>query len=164
MTTQIEIAQHLDLSTRQIRELQSAGVFTKGATLDEARLAYIRRLREQAAGRAATNGLDLISERARLAKMQADKLEIELAAKRGDLISLIEAIKGWSDLVNAFRQKMLTLPIRASESIPGIADRRNAERILTGMVHEALSELSRWKPDSYTEESKTESEENDVNV
>lgn len=49
----IEVAQHLDLSTRQIRELQSAGVFSKGATLDEARLAYIRRLREQAAGCAA---------------------------------------------------------------------------------------------------------------
>ncbi|MER0171366.1 MAG: hypothetical protein DU489_12315 [Nitrosomonas sp.] len=155
MTTQIEIAQHLDLSTRQIRELQSAGVFSKSATLDEARLAYIRRLREQAAGRAATNGLDLASERARLAKMQADKLEAELAAKRGDMISLAEAVMGWSDLVNAFRQKMLSLPVRASDSIPGIADRRNAERILTGMVYEALSELSRWKPDG-TEEFETE--------
>ncbi len=149
---QIEIAKHLDLSTRQIRELQSAGVFPKGATLDEARIAYIRRLREQAAGRSATNGLDLASERARLAKMQADKLEIELTAKRGDLISLDEAAKGWSELVNAFRQKMLTLPVRASDSIPGIADRSGAERIITGMVHEALSELSRWKSDGYTEE------------
>lgn len=163
MTTQIEIAQHLDLSTRQIRELQSAGVFTKGATLDEARLAYIRRLREQAAGRAATNGLDLASERARLARLQADKLEAELAAKRGDMISLAEAVMGWSDLVNSFRQKMLSLPIRASDSIPGIADRSAAERILTGMVYEALSELSRWKPDGYTEESELEAGSNDVN-
>ena len=57
----IEVAQHFDLSTRQIRELQSAGVFSKGATLDEARLAYIHQLQEQAAGRAATNGLDLAS-------------------------------------------------------------------------------------------------------
>jgi hypothetical protein len=57
----IEVAQHLDLSTRQIRELQSTGVPSKGATLDEARLAYIRQLREQAARRAATNGLDLAS-------------------------------------------------------------------------------------------------------
>lgn len=38
----IEVAQHFDLSTRQIRELQSTGVPSKGATLDEARLAYIR--------------------------------------------------------------------------------------------------------------------------
>lgn len=162
MTTQTEIAQHLDLSTRQIRELQAAGVFPKGTTLDEARYAYIRRLREQAAGRSATNGLDLASERARLAKAQADKLEIELTAKRGDLISLTEAVKGWSDLVNAFRQKMLTLPVRASNAIPGIADQSGAERIINAMVYEALSELSRWKPEGYTEESELEAESHNV--
>lgn len=78
----IEVAQHFDPSTRQILELQSTGVFSKGTTLDEARLAYISRLREQAAGRAATNGLDLASERVRLVRLQADKLEAELAAKR----------------------------------------------------------------------------------
>ncbi len=162
MTTQIEIAKHLDLSTRQIRELQSAGVFPKGATLDEARIAYIRRLREQAAGRSATNGLDLASERARLAKLQGDKLETELTAKRGDLISLDEAEKEWGDLVYAARQKILMLPARASNAIPGIADRSSAERIITGMVHEALFELSRWKPDGYTEESELEAGNNDV--
>lgn len=162
MVTQTEIAKHLDLSTRQIRELQAAGIFPKGVTLDEARLAYIHRLRERAAGRAATNGLDLVSERARLAKAQADRLEIELTAKRGDLISLDKAIQGWSDLVNAFRQKMLTLPVRASNAIPDIADRSGAERIITGMMHEALSELSRWKPEGYTEESELETDNNDV--
>jgi len=135
----------------------------KGVTLDEAQLAYIRRLREQAAGRAATNGLDLASERARLARLQADKLEAELAAKRGDIITLTEAVMGWSDLVNAFRQKMLSLPVLASDSIPGIADRSVAERILTGMVYEAHSELSRWKPDG-PGESETEAEGNDVNA
>ena len=57
----IEVAQHFDLSTRQIRELQSTGEPSKSATLDEARLAYIHQLQEQAAGRAATNGLDLAS-------------------------------------------------------------------------------------------------------
>lgn len=164
MTTQIEIAKHLDLSSRQVRELQTCGVFPKGASLDEARLAYIRRLREQAAGRSATNGLDLASERARLVKMQGDKLEIELTAKRGDLISLTEAEKEWSELVNACRAKMLTLPVRASNAIPDIADRRGAERIITGMVYEALSELSRWKPDGYTEESELEAGGNDVNA
>jgi len=94
--------------------------------------------------------------------MQADKLEAKLAAKRGDMTSLTEVVMEWSDLVNAFRQEMLSLPVRASDSIPGINDRSAAERILTGMVYEALSELSRWKPDS-TEESETEAGGNDVN-
>ncbi|WP_181258452.1 hypothetical protein [Nitrosomonas oligotropha] len=55
------------------------------------------------------------------------------------MTSLTEAVMEWSDLVNAFRQEMLSLPVRASDSIPGINDRSGAERILTGMVYEALS-------------------------
>lgn len=94
--------------------------------------------------------------------MQADKLEAELAAKRGDMITLTEAVMEWSDLVNAFRQKMLSLPVRASDSIPGIADRSAAERILTGMLMKC-SELSSWKPDG-PGESETEAEGNDVNA
>lgn len=135
----IEVAQHFDLSTRQILELQSTGVPSKGVTLDEARLAYIHQLREQAARRAATNGLDLASWTGTIGENAGDKLEAELAAKRGDMTSLTEAVMEWSDLVNASRQEMLSLPVRASDSIPGINDRSGAERILTGMVYEALS-------------------------
>ena len=40
--------------------------------------------------------------------MQADKLEAKLAAKRGDMTSLTEVVMEWSDLVNAFRQEMLS--------------------------------------------------------
>lgn len=147
MTTQAEIARHLDLSTRQVRELQAAGVFSKGATLDAARIAYIRRLREQAAGRSATNGLDLASERARLAKMQADKLEIELEARRGDLVSVSDAEEGWAALVNAFRSRMLMLPAQAAVSLPGVVDQVEAERILNGIIYTALLDLAKWHPD-----------------
>ncbi|WP_350114401.1 hypothetical protein [Nitrosomonas sp.] len=54
------------------------------------------------------------------------------------MTSLTEAVMEWSDLVNAFRQKILSLPVRASDSIPGITDRSASERILTGMVYEVL--------------------------
>jgi phage terminase Nu1 subunit (DNA packaging protein) len=144
MTTQTEIAEHLDLSTRRVRALQDARVFGKDAGLNEARISYIRYLREQAAGRAAKNGLDLTSERARLAKMQADKLEMELSAKRGDLVSVVEAEEAWKVLVGAFRSKLLMFPSRAADVIPG--DGAVAERLLKDMIHDALTELSRWEP------------------
>ena len=57
---------------------------------------------------------------------------------------------------------MLTLPVRVSNAIPNITDRRGAERIITDMTYEALSKLSRWKPDGYTEESELETRDNDV--
>lgn len=68
---QAEVAEHLDLSERSVREfLVSAGLDHKAETLSSLRIAYIRRLREMAAGRAADGDLDLATERAQLARSQ----------------------------------------------------------------------------------------------
>jgi hypothetical protein len=62
---------------------------TTGGTLDKWRLAYCANLREVAAGRKSeAGGLDLTAERARLAKLQADKVEIELAELRDEVVRL----------------------------------------------------------------------------
>jgi phage terminase Nu1 subunit (DNA packaging protein) len=146
MSTQNEIALHLDLSARSVRDLQAAGLFRLGASLDEARTAYIRKLREEAAGRSTSNGLNLANERALLARAQTEKTELEIAVKKEELISLAEAERGWCSLVGAFRAKMLILPSRASIAVLNRSE-KEAERILTDMVYEALAELSNWKPD-----------------
>lgn len=70
--TQQEIAEHLDMSDRNLRDLlQAVGLDHKQAAMSEIRIAYIRRLREQAAGRMGdSSGLDLVQERAALAREQ----------------------------------------------------------------------------------------------
>lgn len=65
--------------------LAEIGVDWKTVSLDEIRVAYIRRLREMAAGRAAAGDLDLATERARLAREQADKIAMQNAVTRGEL-------------------------------------------------------------------------------
>ena len=83
---QQDIAAHLDLSDRSVREfLTTAGMEHKQCTLDEIRIAYIRHLREIAAGRMANGDLDLATERARLAKEQADKIAYQNAQTRKEL-------------------------------------------------------------------------------
>lgn len=145
MPTQNEIALHLDLSVRSVRNLQSEGVLSKDNTLDEARVAYIRRLREQAAARLSKDGgADLVAERARLSRLQADKVEIEIAVKRGELVSLVDAERAWSALVGAFRSKMLTLASRAAAATLGKSEAETM-RILDDIVREALQELSHWE-------------------
>lgn len=61
MATQAEIGLHLDLSDRSVRDLISRGVLPqsprKALDLDACRIAYIRHLRETAAGRAAGDHL-----------------------------------------------------------------------------------------------------------
>lgn len=91
--TQKEAGEHLDLSDRSIRELEVA-LNLKGIdyTLSQIRIAYIRKLREEAAGRAAAGDLDLATERARLARAQSEKVEMQNAERRGELapVALME--------------------------------------------------------------------------
>lgn len=84
--TQPEIAAHLDISDRRLRELLAEwGIDHKATTLSDIRIRYIRRLREEAAGRASGGEYDLTSERARLAKEQADKVAMANAVTRNEL-------------------------------------------------------------------------------
>jgi phage terminase Nu1 subunit (DNA packaging protein) len=84
--TQTEIAAHLDISDRRLRELLGEwGIDHKTASLSDIRTRYIRRLREEAAGRSSGGEYDLTSERARLAKEQADKVAMANAVTRDEL-------------------------------------------------------------------------------
>ena len=87
--TQAEVAVHLDLSDRSVRELEVKLGMGGDYTLNDFRVAYIRHLREQAAGRATTGDLDLATERARLAAAQAERVERTNAKERGELAPMV---------------------------------------------------------------------------
>lgn len=93
--SQQTIADHLDMSQQAVSQLMDQiGIDWRSANLDEIRIAYIRRLREQAAGRAAAGDLDLATERAMLAREQRVRLEMQNAVTRGELapVALIEEV------------------------------------------------------------------------
>lgn len=82
--TQAEIADHLDISDRRLRELLTEwGLNHKQVSLAELRIRYVRKLREEAAGRAAGGDLDLATERALLARAQREGQEIKNEVARG---------------------------------------------------------------------------------
>jgi hypothetical protein len=90
MPTQQEFADHVGITRQIAGEMVRKGTLPPGGTLDEWRLAYCTHLREVATGRSSAKaqaaGLDLTAERARLSKLQADKVEIELAELRGEVV------------------------------------------------------------------------------
>lgn len=93
--TQAEIAEHLDISDRRVRELATEwGIDSRQIPLSEWRVRYLRKLREEAAGRAGTGDLDLVTERAGLAKAQRERIEMQNAVTRKELAptELIEAV------------------------------------------------------------------------
>mgnify|MGYP001184545427 CR=1 FL=1 len=64
MPTQQQIAEHLDLSQKQVSELmERLAIDWQACGMDEIRVAYIRNLRDRAAGHRSEDGLDLVRER-----------------------------------------------------------------------------------------------------
>ncbi len=100
MPTQVEIAQHLDLSERRVRDvLRELGIDHRGTDLVSIRVAYIRDLRNKAAGRGGGDQGELT--RARIRESTANAVSKELAntkeAKKLVDVSEIEpALRNWA--------------------------------------------------------------------
>lgn len=144
MATQAEVAAHLDVSDRTVRELKARGVFGADARgrmdLDACRVAYIRHLRERAAGRASDSaedeGLDLTAERARLAKEQADNFAMKNAQLRGELVPIEDYTAAVVSVVEMAKAKLMRVPAKVAK-----ADGKLKTRIADA-IEDALDELS----------------------
>ena len=146
MATIKEVAEHLDLTSVRIHDLFNENVLMKsgksgGQDVDDCRVRYIRYLRGLARGKN-TNSGDLNEERTRLTKAQADRAELELQEKEGDLISsdVIKTI--WSDYVSNVRSKLLALPSKLGHLTQAAESYGDAETIIKEAVYECLEELS----------------------
>lgn len=113
-----EIAHHLDLSPRSITDLQGRGILPRGKRgqldADDCRRRYIQHLREAAAGRAGLNGddddLDLAQERAKLAKAQTEKTEMQNAVTRGELLPRGDVHRTVTGIFTRVRDRLTALP------------------------------------------------------
>lgn len=83
--TQAQFGELVGVSQPNVSALCSRGILTSGASAGIWLREYCGHLREIAAGREAAGDLDLASERARLAKEQADKVAMQNAERRGEL-------------------------------------------------------------------------------
>lgn len=94
VATQQQFAVLVGISQQAVSELVQRGILARGAVLQEWLLSYCGNLREQAAGRASDGELDLVQERARLAKEQADKVAMSNAQMRRELapVVMLEAV------------------------------------------------------------------------
>lgn len=89
---------------------------------------------------------DYDTERTRKVKLEADKLALEVAEKRGDLIPAEQVESAVADMVAAFRARCLSIPSKLAGPLSAVDDTRETEAILTDALHEALQELSDYAP------------------
>lgn len=143
MATQVEVAEHLDLTQGAISELLRKEILPKadrGAhDIDACRIAYIQHLREIASG----DDRALASERTRLAKEQADSMALANAEKRKEMLPRSEIVAGWQGLIAACRAKLLAIPTRLAPQIANLKKPTVVKEKLTEAIHEALAELGK---------------------
>lgn len=154
--TQAQIALLIGVTQPTVSVLMSEGKIPASGTAGELVLAYCRRLRDQAAGRLGgeLGGLDLVQERAALAREQRMGIEIKNAVLRSDyapvaLLAEVLAIASQS-IVERFEQ----LPGMLKKACPDLPDaaREQVMAVLAGARNEwvrATSELiaNRLAPD-----------------
>lgn len=121
MPTQQQIAEHIDLDQSAVsRFVEKADVDYRSASMDEIRIAYIRHLREMAAGRSSGTGIDLVAERAMTERVDREIKLLTLAEKKGQLVNAAQLEAEYGRLVDAFRSELLGLPERMAQKIRAI--------------------------------------------
>jgi len=155
MATQREVAEHLDLSQAAVSQLAAAGVIPSppsegngrrrgGYDVAACRVAYVRHLRGAAAGRATGDGdLDLVRERARLARAQTIAQERKNLEADGALVSLPEVAKAFFTAARTARDAWLSWPSRVAPFMAAALD-VPADAMLAQLgehVHAQLVEL-----------------------
>jgi len=114
--------------------------------LDACRLAYLRHMREVAAGRsgvsASGDALDLAGERARLAKEQADAQAMKNDVARGALILRGDVVAGMHAAFANARGRLLSIPTKVAPSLVGETSLAIIRDKLTEAIHDACGELA----------------------
>jgi phage terminase Nu1 subunit (DNA packaging protein) len=82
------------------------------------------------------------SEKDRLARLQGDMLEIELAEKRGGLIPAADIEPAWTGMVVATRQALLTLPARLAPLLAQMDGPDPMRDLLEEQIEETLLKLT----------------------
>lgn len=127
--TQQQFGALVGISQPAVAGLFKDGVLSKGMTGGQALQAYCSHLREIAAGRLAAGDLDLAEERAKLAKAQREKIELQNAVTRRELapVGVLEQV-----LSNAAAKIAGVL-----DAIPGGLRRRNKKLTAKDIEHVA---------------------------
>jgi phage terminase Nu1 subunit (DNA packaging protein) len=137
--TTTEFAELLDCTSRHVQQLARLGVIPKagrGQWPLAAVTAYIQHLRD-----AARAGAGLQNARERLAAARAGLLELDIAERRGDLMSVGDAVETWDTAVALLAAELNGLPSGVAPQLVAKGEREIAV-ILTEHLNAARERLA----------------------
>ncbi|WGS40518.1 MarR family transcriptional regulator [Burkholderia sp. JSH-S8] len=149
MPTQQQIAEHLDLDQSAVsRFVDKVRLDYKAVSMDEVRIAYIRHLREIAAGRSSETGIDLVAERAMTERVDRQLKLLTLAEKQGQLVNVAQLEQAYGLMVGAFQTELLALPDKLAPELYALYGVEVDVEWLNEHIYGCLEQLSEYDPDS----------------
>lgn len=164
MATQKDVAEHLFITDRQVRNLISEGVLPNskgkgGLDLSDCRKRYIDYLRGQKTGQVKTGsepeegaelgdvigGINVPLQEARKKKLDADLKEIQVNEKRRELVPVELIIYTVSSLAEMLVSQLLALPMKMKVADPTLTARSldTTKRVIA----ELCNEVAEYEPD-----------------
>ncbi|TCZ73044.1 hypothetical protein E0485_21740 [Paenibacillus albiflavus] len=148
-----ELAAIVGKSTRWIRQITSDGVLKQVGRgkyiLGDAVQAYIE---HASGGKEEDNKPRFIDEKTEHERIKKEKAALELEEMRGELHRAEDVQAVMNDMLAAFRQKILAIPTKLAPQIAGNGEVNVVKGMLTSALHEALTELSDYNPETFREE------------
>lgn len=85
---------------------------------------------------------DYNAERTRKEAAAADKIEMENALSRGELVRASDVEKGWSDILSRVKTRVMQVPYTCAMMVVGDNDLASVQAKIRDVVRDALLELS----------------------
>ena len=92
--------------------------------------------------------LDLNEERAKLAKIQTEKQQIEINKLNGELVPIGEVRKEASKVATSIKSKLTSMPARMAGQLSTMSDDAEIESALEEEIQQILEDLSNEDNDS----------------
>ena len=148
MSTQKQIAEHLDLSQAEISKLMAElGIDWKGTDLATIRVLYIRKIRAVAAGHRSHDGMDLTRERVLTEQVDRELKQYELAEKKGQLVSLAQLEPELSQMFGAFKTELTARDDKLKASLDALYGIDIDLALLEEHTRATLAQLARYDPE-----------------
>jgi phage terminase Nu1 subunit (DNA packaging protein) len=140
-----KLALILGITERRIQQLANEGVIQKAShgryKFVQSIHEYVRYLQGRAI-RAAKVRSVTFSERARKTNVEAQILELRLAERTGQLISIEDAAMIWQRILSRVRGQILSLPNKIPPYLLGITELPEIKAVIEKYIYEVMNELS----------------------
>ena len=129
------------LTQGRINQMKSNQIWQVEMNLEDAAHAIVKWLGRRAAGHVSEDGLDLVQERAKLARENRETASLKNAEMRVSLVRASEMRRAIFSAARSVRNSFQTIPDRISMPVAGMTDHHDIHTLIDQEVTQVLEDL-----------------------